>query len=262
MEIRSFSHLDTLNQYVGAKLLAEFKQHTQSIHFLPTGNTYLGCYKVLIDLIEKDESLDFSELVLVNLDEYVEEGYPLNLNDTRSFAYYMQPIIKVLQKRGFRPENHLFPYSKNDQTPFTPFQQLTKFDKWLQQKECECASVFLGLGPKKSPHLAFCSPGYTHNFKQSWQDIGAYVGPVDQATRNANTANYGMDKEKNVPYWSCTISSGTLWKIAPKKVYLVAYGDNKDISVINGFSDVGTNPASVLPILERRGTSVEIITIK
>jgi hypothetical protein len=103
-------------------------------------------------------------------------------------------------------------------------------------------------------------PGYTKSFNKQWQDIGAYVGPVDEATRQANLSNYGM-QDSTVPHWACTISPGTLLTINPKHVYLVAYGENKDISVVQSPLDVGENPASILPILENEGASVEIITI-
>ena len=158
MEILSFSDTDTLNQYVGSKLLEEFKKNPLSTHLLPTGNTYLGCYKELIDLLEKDDYLDFSELTLVNLDEYVENWLPLSPEDSRSFAFYMKPIIQTLEKRGFRQENHFFPHSFCRDISLSVFQQLTTFDQWV--KAVSCASAFLGLGPKNSPHIAFCLPGW------------------------------------------------------------------------------------------------------
>ncbi len=258
MEIRIFPNPDTLNQYVGSKLLEEFLENPQSTHLIPTGNTYLGCYQELINLVEENYSFDFSELTLVNLDEYVENWLPLTTEDSRSFASYMKPVILTLEKRGFRRENHLFPHSLCTDIPFCPFQQLTTFDQWV--KEVSCASAFLGLGPKNSPHIAFCLPGYTKSFHKQWQDIGAYVGPVDEATRQANQSNYGMD-DRTVPGWACTISPGTLLAMNPKQIYLVAYGENKDISVVNSPLDVGENPASILRILENEGASVEIITI-
>ena len=259
MEIRSFSDTDTLNQYVGSKLLEEFKKNPQSTHLLPTGNSYLGCYKELINLLENENSLDFSELTLVNLDEYVENWLPLSPEDTRSFAFYMKPIIQILEKKGFCKKNHFFPHSFCRDVPLYPFQQLTTFDQWI--KGVSCASAFLGLGPKKSPHIAFCLPDYTKSFDKQWQDIGAYVGPVDEATREANLSNHGMLQDSIVPHWACTISPGTLLTIKPKHIYLVAYGENKDLSVINSPQDVGKNPASILNILEQKGAAIEIITI-
>lgn len=259
MEIRSFLDSESLNQYVGFKLLEELRQNPRSTHLLPTGNTYLGCYQYLIDLLAKEHSLDFSELTLINLDEYVENWLPLSVDDSRSFAFYMKPIVQALIKLGFREEKHLFPHSLCQNFPFSPYQQLTTFDQWIEG--VACASVFLGLGPKNSPHIAFCLPGYTKAFNQEWWEIGAYVGPVDEATRRANQSNYGMD-DRSVPSWASTISPGTLLAIKPQRVYLVAYGKNKDLSVLNSSLDVGDNPASILRILEQEGTNVEVITIK
>ena len=258
MEVLNFPDPVTLNQYVGSKLLEEFQKNPQSTHLVPTGNTYLGCYQELINLLEADSSLDFSELMLVNLDEYVENWLPLPAEDARSFASYMKPVIRILERRGFRRENHLFPHSFSGDTPLCAFEQLTTFDQWV--KEVSCASAFLGLGPKNSPHIAFCLPGYTKSFDKQWQDIGAYVGPVDEATRQANLSNHGMDNSI-VPDWACTVSPGTLLAMRPKHFYLVAYGESKDISVVNSPQDVDENPASILQILEKEGASVEIITI-
>jgi 6-phosphogluconolactonase/glucosamine-6-phosphate isomerase/deaminase len=259
MEMRRFSDIESLNQYVGFQILEEFRLNPRSTHLLPTGNTYLGCYQHLINLLAKEDSLDFSELTLINLDEYVENWLPLSVDDSRSFAFYMKPIIQALVKFGFRAEKHIFPHSLCQNLPLSPYQQLKTFDQWV--KGVTCASVFLGLGPKNSPHIAFCLPGYTKSFKQTWQEIGAYIGPVDEATRQANQSNYGMD-DRNVPSWASTISPGTLLAIQPQRLYLVAYGKNKDLSVLDSSLDVGENPASILRILEQKGTKVEVITLQ
>ena len=87
------------------------------------------------------------------------------------------------------------------------------------------------------------------------------MGPVDEATREANLSDHGMQNDSIVPHWACTISPGTLLAIKPKHVYLVAYGESKDLSVINSSQDVGENPVSILRVLEQEGSSVEIITI-
>jgi 6-phosphogluconolactonase/glucosamine-6-phosphate isomerase/deaminase len=241
------------------KLLEELQTNPQSTHLLPTGNTYQGCYQRLMDLVNQDDSLDFSQLTLVNLDEYVENWRPLPPEDTRSFAFYMEPIIQTLARRGFPRTNHFFPHSFCQDFPLQPFQLLTSFDQWIEK--VSCASAFLGLGPKDSPHIAFCLPKYTQHFDLPWQEIGAYVGPVDETTRQANLSNYGMEEDSIVPHWACTISPGTLLAVKPQHVYLVAYGERKDLGVLNSPLDVGDNPASILRILEQEGTTVEIITI-
>ena len=258
MDVRRFSDLNSLNKYVAGKLLEEFQHYPRSLHLLPTGNTYRGCYKELNQLIKADPSLDFKDLVLLNLDEYIEDWLPLDTNDTRSFAWYMQPLIKVLTSHGFSPQNHFFPHSFEPTTPLSAYQQLTAFNQWV--KEVACASVFLGLGPKDSPHIAFCAPGYTRHFDKPWSEIGAFVASVDEATRQANESNYGMS-DRSVPHWAVTISPGTLITLKPERVYLVAYGDNKDLSVVNSSQDVSENPASILRILENQGSSVEIVTL-
>ena len=261
IEFVSFSDVNELNTYVAKKLWSELSVNCHSAHFLPTGNTYLGIYREFLKLLAGDKTpVDLSELTVINLDEYVENGLPLTSDDSRSFAFYMQSVITALQTKDFQANKHIFPHSLGDDKPFQPYQLLNQFDNWL--KTIDVASAFLGLGPKSSPHIAFCSPQYTDNFDISWQEIGAYVAPVDEATRKANADNHGMnDNDRSVPSLSCTISAGTLWQTKPRNIYLVAYGKNKDLSVIESDLDVGENPASVLKKLANMNCNVEIITI-
>jgi 6-phosphogluconolactonase/glucosamine-6-phosphate isomerase/deaminase len=257
MKKHCFTSLQELNQYVGTQLFQELNRHPSSMHLLPTGNTFIRPYQVLIELLQSSTQ-DFSNLVIVNLDEYLEFGYPLKRSDSRSFASYMEPVIKTLEGRGFQRKNHLFPYSAYPSSYcFTPYERLEAFDSLLSQ--FPCASAFLGLGPKQSPHIAFANPGYTTFFQAGWREIGAFVTPVDSATRLANRQDRGMLNE-TVPEWACTISPGTLVHSKPLSVYLVAYGREKDLSELNYTSDVNYHPAAVLPYLEESGSKVEVVT--
>jgi len=250
--------IQELNQYVGKQLFQQLKRHPSSLHLLPTGNTFIQPYQVLIQLLESSTQ-DFSDLVIVNLDEYLESGRPLERSDSRSFAYYMEPVIQALEASGFQRKNHLFPYSPYSEShDFTPYERLEAFDRLLNR--WRCASAFLGLGPKSSPHIAFASPGYTNFFDSDWQEIGAFVTPIDAATRLANRQDQGM-LNRPVPEWGCTISPGTLLQSNPLAVYLVAYGPEKDLSEINYTSDVSQHPAAVLPYLDKAGSNVEVVTV-
>ena len=85
LRVVSLRDVDELNSYVAQKLLTELSTNSQSAHFLPTGNTYLGIYGEFIRLLtNKDDRLDFSQLTIVNLDEYVEDGFALQSDDSRS----------------------------------------------------------------------------------------------------------------------------------------------------------------------------------
>lgn len=255
----NLASLEELNRYVGNQLFQQLQCHPSSMHFLPTGNTFIQPYQILIEQLQCSNQ-DFSDLVIVNLDEYLESGRPLERSDPRSFASYMEPVIKALESKGFQRKNHLFPYSAYPPSyNFTPYEQLEAFDELLSR--FQCASAFLGLGPKQSPHIGFANPGYTDLLEGDWYEIGAFITPVDQATQIANRQDKGMLNQP-VPEWACTISPGNLLHSKPLAVYLVAYGHEKDLSEINYTSDVGKHPAAVLPYLEKAGSHVTVVTCR
>lgn len=259
MKKLGFASIEELNRYVGTQLFQQLQHYPSSMHLLPTGNTFIQPYQVLIKHLQSSTQ-DFRHLVIVNLDEYLESGRPLNPNDPRSFANYMEPVIQALEANGFQRTNHLFPYSPYPASyDFASYERLHAFDLLLS--EFQCASAFLGLGPKKSPHIAFANPGYTSFLGANWHEIGAFVTPVDAATRVANRQDKGMLNE-SVPEWACTISPGNLLDRKPKTVYLVAYGSEKDLSEIDYTSDVSQHPAAVLPYLEEVGSKVEVVTCR
>lgn len=253
-----FHSLQELNQYVGSQLFQQLTNHPSSLHFLPTGNTFIQPYQVLIEQLQASQQ-DFRDLIIVNLDEYLEEGRPLPVGDSRSFAHYMEPVIQALAVHGFQRKNHIFPYSLYSASyQFDPYERLEKFDHWLSQ--WQCASAFLGLGPKSSPHIAFASPGYTKLLQADWREIGAFITPVDTATQRANAQDPGMS-HRTVPEWACTISPGTLLQSQPLNVYLVAYGAEKDLSEVDCASDVSQHPAAVLSHLEANSANVEVLSL-
>lgn len=257
MNKRYFQSIPELNQYVGKQLFQQLTNYPRALHFLPTGNTFIQPYQVLIEQLQSSHH-DFRDLIIVNVDEYLESGRPLPASDSRSFAHYMEPVIQALAAHGFQRQNHIFPYFPYPHSyQFEAYERLEKFDHWLSQGQC--ASAFLGLGPKSSPHIAFASPGYTEFFSADWRDIGAFIAPIDTATRKANAQDKGMSN-RSVPEWACTISPGTLLQSQPLTVYLVAYGTEKDVSEVDRASDVSQHPAAVLSYLEARGTKVEVIT--
>ena len=257
MKKLGFASIEELNRYVGRQLFQQLQHHPASMHLLPTGNTFIKPYQVLIEQLQSCTQ-DFSHLVIVNLDEYLESSRPLKPSDSRSFANYMEPVIQALEAHGFQRKNHLFPYSPYPSSYcFTAYERLDAFDSLLSG--FQCASAFLGLGPKQSPHVAFTNPGYTEFLGANWREIGAFVTPLDSATREANCQDKGM-LHQSVPEWACTISPGTLLDSKPKAVYLVAYGSEKDLSEIDCTSDVSQHPAAVLPYLEEMGSKVEVVT--
>jgi hypothetical protein len=278
MEIHVQEHINTLHQFVHDLMFKELTSAPGGLHVLPTGKTFIVPYEQLgIRLLEisvqqaiKDKNeggdpthLDFSELRVLNIDEYLLNWKVIPPTDKRSFRLYMLPVVRALESLGFAARNHLFPdtpYGFNYN--FRPYQLLTQFDEQVRALG-QATSVFLGLGPPDSPHLAFSSPGYADKIGLPWEKIGAYVSPIDVATREANKSDSGMVSGP-VPEYATTISPATLMMMRPKNVYLVAYG-NKDLRPLLALKatdelDINLFPPAVLLLLEAQGSTIHIVT--
>lgn len=283
MEIYIKDQLSTLHQFVEDRLFNELSGAPCGLHVLPTGKTFSVPYEQLrlrllrisvqqgVKSLRKGTSsdhLDFSGLKILNLDEYLLNWQVIPAADPRSFRAYMLPVIRSLDALGFQIPNHLFPdtpYGFN--YTFSQYELLSRFDERLSGLG-PASSVFLGLGPPESPHLAFCSPGYATGIGRPWHQIGAYVAPVDAATRKANERDTGMITGA-VPEYATTISPATLMMLRPKNVYLVAYG-NKDLRPLLELKatdklnietlNIDAYPPAILFALEAQGSTIHIVT--
>jgi len=278
MEIHIKDELSALHQFVQELLFNELSGAPGGLHVLPTGKTFSVPYELLRRRLLKiavqqgtkipnkgasSTHLDFSGLRILNLDEYLLNWKVIPATDPRSFRANMLPLIRALDALGFRNKNHIFP-----DTPygfdyaFSGYELLTKLDTLLSAIG-PASSVFLGLGPPESPHIAFCAPGYTDEIGLPWEQIGAYVSPVDAATRKANESDKGITSG-DVPEYATTISPATLLLLRPQNVYLVAYGkkDLRPLLDLNPNESVNINayPPGILSLLEAQGSSIHIVT--
>ena len=93
----------------------ELSRKGQAVIGLATGNTMLGVYSTLADMLNKSD-LDFSGLLTFNLDEYVDNsGGNVPAEHPLSYRKYMTEnfFAKVDPRRGFRLENMRFPDPAN-----------------------------------------------------------------------------------------------------------------------------------------------------
>lgn len=283
MEIHIKDQLSDVHEFVQECLFRELSAAPAGLHVLPTGKTFSTPYeKLRVRLLKisvrqgmnipiegtQSDRLNFSGLRILNLDEYLLNWKVIPVTDGRSFRAYMLPLIRALDTLGFQKKNHLFPDTPYgfDYT-FGQYELLTKSDQLLAAIG-PASSVFLGLGPPGSPHLAFSSPGYADAIGRPWHQIGAYVSPVDAVTRKANESDKGMHSG-NVPEYATTMSPGSLMMLRPRNVYLVAYG-NKDLRPLLALQaaaesnidtlDINAYPPAILLLLQAQGSTIHIVT--
>ena len=229
---------------------------------LATGNTFIPVYQRVLELLNHHQKLDLSELSTCNLDDYIVDGYSIAASDRRSFKYYMkQHFLAGLQRFGFCADSALFPadvYSHGKQ--FSVGEYLREFDRIVAEKG-GIDIQFVGIGPKESPHVAFCQPGFTlHQSEYDWLEYPSYVTEVDLATRLANRFNSGCNgRIDRVPKMAATMSTGTLYRFVKNTYVLVAFGESKSVAAACLETPSDKIPATVISMLAQRGVDCHVI---
>ena len=162
---------------------------------LATGSSPLEFYKQI-----RESDLDLSNLISVNLDEYV----GLTGDDPQSYRYFM--------------EKHLF-----DAKPFkesylpigveeTAEQEVARYNQVLEEHPVDLQ--ILGVG--RNGHIGFNEPGTSF-------DSQTHLVQLDASTIEANSRFF--DKIEDVP--TKAISMGIANILAAKSIVLFAYGESK-----------------------------------
>ena len=183
---------------------------------LATGSSPLEFYKQI-----RESDLDLSNLISVNLDEYV----GLTGDDPQSYRYFM--------------EKHLF-----DAKPFkesylpsgveeTADQEVIRYNKILEDHPVDLQ--ILGIG--RNGHIGFNEPGTPF-------DSQTHLVELDQSTIEANARFF--DKIEDVP--TQAISMGIKNILDAKSIILFAYGESKAEAIAGTVSGPVTEnlPASSL----------------
>lgn len=183
---------------------------------LATGSTPETLYKEMTS-----SDIDFSDMVSVNLDEYVGLGG----DDDQSYRYFMND--QLFNKKPFKET-----YVPNGKAA---------------DLEAECAHYesiidshpidiqILGIG--QNGHIGFNEPGTP-------LDSLTHVVELTESTINANKRNF--EKVEDVPTRAVSMGIGSIMK--GKKMILIAYGEAKADAIkgmINGHVSVDL-PASAL----------------
>lgn len=162
---------------------------------LATGSSPLEFYKQI-----RESDLDLSDLISVNLDEYV----GLTGDDPQSYRYFMEK--NLFDAKPFK-ESYL-PIGVEE----TAEQEVARYNQILEEHPVDLQ--ILGVG--RNGHIGFNEPGTSF-------DSQTHLVQLDASTIEANSRFF--DKIEDVP--TKAISMGIANILAAKSIVLFAYGESK-----------------------------------
>eukprot|EP00761_Pharyngomonas_kirbyi_P010383 gb/GECH01010403.1/.p1 GENE.gb/GECH01010403.1/~~gb/GECH01010403.1/.p1 ORF type:complete len:635 (+),score=154.96 gb/GECH01010403.1/:1-1905(+) len=186
--------------------LIETKQSLgeKTVLVLPTGSTPVGVYQELIRL-HREESLDFSQVITFNLDEY----YPIHHNALQSYHRFMHE--NFFDHVNIPPKNIHIPDGE------LPRDKIAEFCRSYESKISEFGGIDLSLlGIGRDGHIGFNEPG-------SRRDSRTRLVVLDEVTMN-DAASEFFGKE-NVKTEAITMGVQTI--LSAREVLLLATGENK-----------------------------------
>jgi glucosamine-6-phosphate deaminase len=167
-----------------------------------TGNTPLGTYRELVRM-HKEEGLDFSKVVTLNLDEYV--GLPPSHD--QSYSYFMWK--NLFEHINIDPRFVHIPMGTAD--------DIEAHCQWYEQQIEHYGGIdiqILGIGA--NGHIAFNEPGSSLGSRTR-------IKTLKESTIQDN-ARFFHDKEE-VPRFAITMGVGTIMEA--KRILLIASGEAK-----------------------------------
>ena len=162
---------------------------------LATGSSPLEFYKQI-----RESDLDLSNLISVNLDEYV----GLTGDDPQSYRYFMEK--NLFDAKPFK-ESYL-PIGVEE----TAEQEVARYNQILEEHPVDLQ--ILGVG--RNGHIGFNEPGTSF-------DSQTHLVQLDASTIEANSRFF--DKIEDVP--TKAISMGIANILAARSIVLFAYGESK-----------------------------------
>ena len=212
--------IEVANQIEGGQvafdLLKEKLEQGAKTLGLATGSSPLEFYKLI-----RESDLDFSDMVSVNLDEYV----GLTGEDPQSYRYFMQE--NLFNEKPFKVS--YLPKGNED----TAEEETAHYNEILAQNPVDLQ--ILGIG--RNGHIGFNEPGTPF-------DSQTHLVHLDQSTIEANSRFF--EKIEDVP--TQAISMGIANILAAKSIILFAYGESKAQAIagmVNG-QKTESLPASAL----------------
>ncbi len=183
---------EVLSEEIAEAVAAQIRSKANSCLGLPTGNSPLGCYKILAQW-SKEKKIDWSQTSCFALDEYLEADEKI------TFQHFLQ--TNLYQYTNIKDENKFNPSTHDD------YDQLIASRGGLDL-------TLLGLGT--NGHIAFNEPGtlldsWTHSI---W---------LTESTRKSNQSYFAAST--TVPYRAVTMGIRTI--LGSKKLILIASGAHK-----------------------------------
>jgi glucosamine-6-phosphate deaminase len=198
-----------------------------------TGETPIGAYNELIKMY-REGAVDFSRITSFNLDEY----YPLEKSDVRSFDYYMRNTLF----------NHVNMNMDNFNIPNCEAQYPEKECADYENKIKAAGGIdfqILGLGD--NGHIGFNEPG------DSFPTL-SHLGALTGETIKANARFYQSIDE--VPKKCLTMGIKTI--MMADKILLIASGKAKAIAVKNAILGPITPKAPASALLLHKDVTIVV----
>ena len=198
-----------------AELVANELEKGLKVIGLPTGGTPETMYAEL-----RDSDLDFSDVVAINLDEYI----GLGADHEQSYAHFMNE--QLFNHKSFK-ETHV-PDGLADEATET-----ARYDKIIADNPIDLQ--ILGIGT--NAHLGFNEPG---------SRFDGTTRKVDLVESTIESNKIYFDSVDEVPRTAYSMGLGSI--MSAKKILLLAYGENKAEAIANALNGEITEdvPASIL----------------
>ena len=214
---------DEMSRLAAINIKDVIAKNSNAILGLATGSTPVGTYKELIKM-NKEGKIDFSEIITVNLDEYVGLGE----KDTQSYRYFMNK--NLFDHINIKKENTFVPNGLATNIE----EEAKNYDKKIDELGGIDIQI-LGIG--SNGHIAFNEPS----------DVlipGTHLTNLTESTINANSRFFNSIHE--VPKTAITMGLGQIMK--SKKILLLASGENKASAIKEVLAGRITtkNPATML----------------
>ena len=223
MKLIVVENYDEMSRVAAIKIKEVIESKPDAILGLATGSTPIGTYKELIKMNKAGE-LDFSNVITVNLDEYI----GLSEKNTQSYRYFMNE--NLFNHINIKKENTFIPngLAKNIK------EETKKYDEKIEELGGTDIQI-LGIG--SNGHIAFNEPN-------DYLIAGSHLTNLAKSTIDANSRFFNSIDE--VPKTAITMGLGQIMK--SKKILLLASGESKAEAIKEVLSGKITtnNPATML----------------
>jgi glucosamine-6-phosphate deaminase len=214
-KIRTVDRYQLFSEEIAEIVAAQLQSKPDSALGLPTGNSPLGCYR-LLSKWSQEGNVDWSQARCFALDDY------LDSDEQITFQHFLE--TNLYQFTNLKNENKFNP------------RLVDNYDLLIEQSG-GLDLTLLGIGT--NGHIAFNEPGTP---LESW----THTVLLTESTRRANQSYFSQTT--SVPYTAITMGIRTI--LASKKLILIVSGENKrDILERALLEEINPNiPASYLSL--------------